>query len=564
MDVAAQAPLADTPLADKVVLPSGVVTSSLSQHVADYQHAVIPAAQLKGMHRDLAAFYMRQNAAIERALFRRKTGRAWAVDLADSVSDDGEEESPDGVARSYSTAARDKKDRARWHVQSAIYVSFLLNIVIFLFKLIAGILSGSLALISSAIESGLDLLSGSIIFVTAVVQKRSRPHKYPVGRSKLEPVSLVIFSSVMGMAALVLLQEGGTALGNGLANGPPQLTIDAWAFSSLGTSIAVKLGLMLYCWSVAEHSASVGALAADHRNDSLSNLATLVSVIITFYVPSAWYVDPIMAMLLALYILVNWISEGLEQVKGLTGRAASEDQVADLVAITLSHSDEIRFVDTVRAYYAGLRLLVEIDIVLPPDMHLRQAHDVGQSLQLAVERLESVERCFVHLDYTVEHPQDEHIHPDSPKSSGLEGSKRTAHPERGMPRSAAAAVAAAAAAAAAAAVQAGEAAAAAADDGQDGPAALEGGPDAGASDASSPSIAEAALMASAGGTAAAGVAVGLADAAVRNEEEASAPSGDDAASGQEEAAATAEAGAIIGDEAPADDVPAADDAAVAE
>lgn len=59
----------------------------------------------------------------------------------------------------------------------------------------------------------------------------------------------------------------------------------------------------------------------------------------------------------------------------------------------------IQAIDTVRAYSVGDGLFAEIDIVLPPDTPLSQAHDLGESLQGALERLDNVERAFVHVDY---------------------------------------------------------------------------------------------------------------------------------------------------------------------
>ena len=60
-------------------------------------------------------------------------------------------------------------------------------------------------------------------------------------------------------------------------------------------------------------------------------------------------------------------------------------------------------IDTVRAYHVGLKLFVEIDIVLPPGLSLRKAHDIGEDLQTCLERLPNVERAFVHLDYEIDH-----------------------------------------------------------------------------------------------------------------------------------------------------------------
>ena len=56
-----------------------------------------------------------------------------------------------------------------------------------------------------------------------------------------------------------------------------------------------------------------------------------------------------------------------------------------------------------RCYTFGDTYFAEIDVVLPPDMPLCEAHDIGESLQEKVESLNEVERAFVHLDYECTH-----------------------------------------------------------------------------------------------------------------------------------------------------------------
>ncbi|KAH7058523.1 hypothetical protein BKA57DRAFT_500369 [Linnemannia elongata] len=87
----------------------------------------------------------------------------------------------------------------------------------------------------------------------------------------------------------------------------------------------------------------------------------------------------------------------------LTGQAASPAEFQQLTYMTYRFSNMIQAIDTVRAYYAGDGLFVEIDIVLPPDTPLSQAHDLGESLQGALERLDNVERAFVHIGYNTVH-----------------------------------------------------------------------------------------------------------------------------------------------------------------
>lgn len=97
------------------------------------------------------------------------------------------------------------------------------------------------------------------------------------------------------------------------------------------------------------------------------------------------------------------------QIKLLTGHTAKPDFLKKLTWLSANHHPKIKFVDTVRAFHFGNNFLVEVDVVLPEEMRLRKAHDIGESLQQKLERLPEVERAFVHLDYEYEHkPSDEH------------------------------------------------------------------------------------------------------------------------------------------------------------
>jgi glycerophosphoryl diester phosphodiesterase len=77
--------------------------------------------------------------------------------------------------------------------------------------------------------------------------------------------------------------------------------------------------------------------------------------------------------------------------------------------MAMSHDERIVKVETCRAYHAGQRYYVEIDVVMDEQTPLRVSHDVAQSLQRKVEGLGDVERAFVHVDYEDDHdPHEEH------------------------------------------------------------------------------------------------------------------------------------------------------------
>ena len=161
----------------------------------------------------------------------------------------------------------------------------------------------------------------------------------------------------------------------------------------------------MWCRALAARSPSCAALAVDHGADAVTNTGTLAAVLVASRFPATlWFLDPAMAIALALLMLFIWSRAAREQMAALTSQAATSAQISRLVYIALSHEPaKVKFVDTVCAYSVGHRLQVECDVVLDEAMPLKEAHDVGENLQRRLEALDDVERAFVHLDTEFEH-----------------------------------------------------------------------------------------------------------------------------------------------------------------
>nr|CAB3474753.1 unnamed protein product [Digitaria exilis] len=110
-----------------------------------------------------------------------------------------------------------------------------------------------------------------------------------------------------------------------------------------------------------------------------------------------------MQPLLAIYTIRTWSMTVLENVHSLVGQSASPEYLQKLTYLCWNHHKAVRHIDTVRAYTFGSHYFVEVDIVLPSDMPLQEAHDIGEALQEKLERLPEIERAFVHLDYEFTH-----------------------------------------------------------------------------------------------------------------------------------------------------------------
>jgi len=280
----------------------------------------------------------------------------------------------------------------------AIYASNIANVVIFIAKVFACVESKSLAVIASTLDSLLDLLSGFILWFTSHAMKKPNHHWYPVGKNRMQPVGIVVFASVMATLGLQILFESGRQL---LAKTQPERDPmkERWMIGIMISVTVVKFVLMLYCRRF--ENEIVRAYAQDHFFDVITNAIGLVTAVlaIKFY----WWLDPTGAIIIALYTISNWSRTVMENVWSLIGRTAPQEYLAKLTYLIWNHDKEIKHIDTVRAYTFGCNYFVEADIVLPEEMPLGQAHNIGESLQEKIEQLPQVERAFVHVDFETTH-----------------------------------------------------------------------------------------------------------------------------------------------------------------
>lgn len=281
----------------------------------------------------------------------------------------------------------------------AIRISNVANMVLFAAKVYASIRSGSLAIIASTLDSLLDLLSGFILWFTAFSMSTPNPYQYPIGKKRMQPLGILVFASVMATLGLQIILESVRQLLSDESDFSLNKEQERWLVGIMLSVTMVKLLLVIYCRSFTNEI--VKAYAQDHFFDVITNIIGLIAALLANYV-SDW-MDPVGAIILALYTIRTWSMTVLENVNSLVGKSATPDYLQKLTYLCWNHHKAIRHIDTVRAYTFGSHYFVEVDIVLPADMPLQEAHDIGESLQEKLELLPEIERAFVHLDYEYSH-----------------------------------------------------------------------------------------------------------------------------------------------------------------
>ncbi|KAG2455096.1 hypothetical protein HYH02_000916 [Chlamydomonas schloesseri] len=263
-------------------------------------------------------------------------------------------------------------------------------------KTVVFVLSGSYAVLASAVDSLVDLLSQGVLAV-AEYQAATYDHRFPIGRTRMAELSVLACAAIMFVSTSLVIRESVGALWDGFHGNIPVLTVDSWLFAVLGGATACKLLLFVYCRTLKKNPIMV-ALSEDHLNDVQSNIAAIIGAAVASSLPRFWYVDPIVALIFSLIIIKSWIGICWEQGQKVVGLGAPDELIEQVNTVTQEHHVAMQL-DRVTAYHHGSNMVVEVEVLLPADMSVRESHDIALALQHKIEALDTVERAYVHVDY---------------------------------------------------------------------------------------------------------------------------------------------------------------------
>lgn len=295
--------------------------------------------------------------------------------------------------------ARQEQGDDQLKYRIAVWGSFGANVVLAILQLYGAISSGSLSLFTTMADAIFDPLSNVTLILTNRAVRRVDPSRFPSGKARLETVGNIVFCFLMTAVSAILIAFSIRDLiqrGDGELNGfhLPSVIAVAVAFCT-------KLVLFLYTWSIKDKYSQIRILWQDHRNDLLINGFGLLTSIGGSKL--AWWLDPAGAIILSVVVSAIWLRTAFAEFMLLVGVVASVEIQQLITYVSVTHSPDIKQIDTVRAYHSGPRLIAEVDIVMDPSASLQTTHDVAEALQLKLESLPDVERAYVHVDFETTH-----------------------------------------------------------------------------------------------------------------------------------------------------------------
>ncbi|KAI0910746.1 hypothetical protein F4823DRAFT_623988 [Ustulina deusta] len=280
-------------------------------------------------------------------------------------------------------------------VTFAIYVNFTANVLLLAGKIAVMISVSSMSVLASLVDAVLDFLSTVIVWITTVLISRQDQYKYPVGRRRLEPLGVLVFSVIMitsfVQVALQSIERLASQNREIIELGIPEISI-------MVSTVVIKGLCWLWCRLV--RNSSVQALAADAMTDVIFNTGSILFPILGFWL-GIWWLDALGGLVLSLIVIKNWSQTSLQHIKNLSGFSATADQRNILLYLTMRFAKTIRKIQGIQAYHSGDKLIAEVDIILDASTTLRDSHDLSESLSYVLESVPIVDRAFVHADYAV-------------------------------------------------------------------------------------------------------------------------------------------------------------------
>lgn len=298
-------------------------------------------------------------------------------------------------------------------------VTIVLNALLSAFKLTAGLLGHSLAMVSDAIHSASDVISTVIVIIGIKAAAKAADKDHEFGHERYECVAAILLSVLLFATGIGIGYSGVANIVNGTYKTPE--TPDYLALSAAIVSIIVKEAMFWYTYIPAKKLNS-GALKADawhHRSDALSSVGSLVGIVGAMCgVP---VLDSVAAIVICLLIIKAAADIFIDAVNKMTDKACdaeTEESIRNFIAA----NEGVKRVDKLMTRLFGNRIYVIAEIACDGSLPLYEAHGIAEAVHDGVEKnFPLVKHVTVHVNpYT-----------EDTGGKGQDANGETAEEERG-------------------------------------------------------------------------------------------------------------------------------------
>ncbi len=260
-------------------------------------------------------------------------------------------------------------------------LSITSNTLIIITKIIAGMLSGSISIISEAIHSLSDFLASVLTFFAVTRSAEPADKEHPFGHGKYEDMSGFIEGGLIIFAGLFIIYEAASKLISGYTiEVESMLGIYVMAFAVIANFLVSR-----YLFFVAKKSDSVSLRAdAEHlQTDIFSSFGVLLGLVL-IKITGLTIIDPVIAIVVALIILKTGFSISKETLNNLLDGSIPPADITKIEEI-LKNNQVIKGYKNIKGRKAGQYKEIELTLLFNPDMKISCCHNICDQVESSIK-----------------------------------------------------------------------------------------------------------------------------------------------------------------------------------
>ena len=275
-------------------------------------------------------------------------------------------------------------------------ITIIGNVLLALFKLMAGILAHSGAMLSDAVHSASDVFSTFVVMIGVRMAAKDSDKEHPYGHERLECVAAILLAFVLAITGAGI---GIKAFKNIVSGDYAALQVPGLlALIAAIVSIVVKEGMYWYTRHFAKKIDS-GALMADawhHRSDAFSSIGALIGI------GGARMGYPIMDSIASLVIFLFIMKAAFDIFKDAMDKMvdhACDEETEEQIKACVLEQGEVLGIDMLQTRIFGNKIYVDMEIRVNGDYTLREAHDIAEDVHERIEQnFQKVKHIMVHVN----------------------------------------------------------------------------------------------------------------------------------------------------------------------
>lgn len=275
-------------------------------------------------------------------------------------------------------------------------VGIATNVILAAFKLLAGLLSGSVAIIADSVNNFSDAGSSGVSLLSFKIAAKPADRDHPFGHARIEYIASLIVSFLIIHVGLDLFMDSASNVFKG--NEAEALEIKALTIVILSVSILMKLGLALFYSSVAKkiNSSVIKAAAADSLSDSVSTTAVLASALIVYFTDLV-IIDAIVGLAVSILIVIAGGKILLETSNSILGESPVEETVNSIERIVAEYPEIIGVHDMLVHNYGPGHYLASFHAEVDGEDDIYMLHDAIDNIEKRISTELNIQ-CTIHLD----------------------------------------------------------------------------------------------------------------------------------------------------------------------